>query len=188
MTGSSRWSVRPAWGTKGNVTAPSPWRSFAGWGNRSGRFVLRLVMSNAGWRGCAEPWLKPERLCWRQSRSSRPPRSPTFNCRIAWLNWRKSRTTCWSARYRPWGYLIPSIASRRLRWPSRTSLGPMLLWPSRLTGRICCESLVISLNKVRGKVLLWFLSVFRVLIFFLVNQVIVLVLDQFMFYNVIDFV
>ena len=65
MTGSSRWSVRPAWGTKGNVMAPSPWRSFAGWGNRSGRFVLRLVMSNAGWRGCAEPWLKPRRLCWR---------------------------------------------------------------------------------------------------------------------------
>ena len=83
MTGSSRWSVRPAWGTKGNVTAPSPWRSFAGWGNRSGRFVPRLVMSNAGWRDCAEPWLKPGRLCWRQSRSSRPPRSPTFNCRIA---------------------------------------------------------------------------------------------------------
>ena len=47
---------------------------------------------------------------------------------------------------------------------------------------------MISLNKVRDKVLLWLLSVFRVLIFFLVDQVIVLILDQFISYNVIDFV
>ena len=47
---------------------------------------------------------------------------------------------------------------------------------------------MISLNKVRGKVLLWFPSIFRVLIFFLVDQVIVLVLDQFISYDVIDFV